>query len=635
MNVLFLFVASVFILSAVLVASATTAPAAVSAVDSPAATTVPAARGATGAAADNSGGSCVSNGFLTARVDGPTGLYTFDIGSCAAVGAVEDDILYPLGTSFATVADFTSGVDYTEGGYGRGVSLGAPTSSGVVGDSIITVFSPTAEGLVVTQNITVEGSAYSDSAILMNVKVVNTDANPQEVGVRYLWDAQVGGYDGTWLQEYDGATAGAITGYETAFSPPPANFTSYAIGGCSQGPVVPPPYACDSSDFGAGSGAISAFGSISYGPGATAPARFVYGWWRAMFSTAYGYVSNPLNQVGSYAPNVGGAQDSAMLYYFSNETLQGTGGVLSYQADIATASIPASVSLSSTSGAVGTPVTVTGADLAPLKTVTLNSFGSLGPVPLSGACATDSSGDLSASGGCTFLVPNSPAGVYTLTFSDGVSSLSVKFTVSFLTLTCSSSTLVVGSTTTCKATAHESGTALLTGRIAWSSNSAGRLSSTSCTLSRHGSSSTCSVRFTPTAAGSSVTLTASYGGDAKNPSSVETYGLNVTKAATDTAVSCTPRSARAGSSTTITCTADPDCVLWRTCLGPTGVVSWSQSGTGTVSFGSAMCTLSGVDPICSVTMTAVSGGSVDIAATYAGDSNNQGSSGTAKLTVKA
>lgn len=627
-------VASVFILSAIPASSVMTAPAIISAGDSPAAAAVPAGRGVTGAAADNLSDSCVSNGFLAAKVDDPTGVYTFGVGSCAAVGDVANHILYPLGTSFATVADSTTGVDYTEGGDGGGLSLGMPTHSGVVGGSIITVFPPTADGLVVTQNITVTGSTYSNSAVLMNVKVVNTNANPQEVGVRYLWDAQVGGYDGTWLQEYDGAAPEAMAGYERVFSPPPANFTSYAMGGCSQGSVVLPPYTCDPSNFGAGSGAFSVFGSVSSGPGATTPARFVYGWWRAMFGTAYSYVSNSMDEVGSYAPNVGGAQDSAMLYYFSNETLSGTGGSLSNQADITTTPIPLSVTLNPSSGAVGTSVTVTGSGLAPLRTVTLTSFGSNGSVSLSGACATDASGYLASSGGCTFLVPTSPAGSYTLTLSDGVNSLTATFTVSLLSVMCSPSPVVVGSTTTCKATVHESGTAAPTGRVTWNSSPPGKLKSASCRLSLRGSFSTCSVSFTPTAAGPSVTLTASYGGDSENPPSVGSYDLNVTRAATNTPVSCTPRSTGAGSSTVITCTADPDCVLWRTCVGPTGNVSWSQSGTGSVSFNSATCTLSGADPVCSVTMTGVTSGSVTITATYAGDPDNQGSSGTAKLTIK-
>ena len=149
-----------------------------------------------------------------------------------------------------------------------------------------------------------------------------------------------------------------------------------------------------------------------------------------------------------------------------------------------------------------------------------------------------------------------------------------------------------------------------------------RFSKLTCKLSK----GVCSVKFTPTAAGSSVLLTASYGGNSKNSQSAGTYGLTVSTVDPKTTVSCTPKSAAAGASAVITCTAKV------TGYSPTGTVSWSQSGAGSVSFASATCTLS--QGKCSVTMTGSTGGHVTITATYSGDPNNQRSSRTAKLTIK-
>ncbi len=64
---------------------------------------------------------------------------------------------------------------------------------------------------------------------------------------------------------------------------------------------------------------------------------------------------------------------------------------------------------------------------------------------------------------------------------------------------------------------------------------------------------------------------------------------------------------------------------------PTGAVTWSQGGTGSVSFSATECTLS--TGSCSMTLEGLKPGSVTIKATYSGDSNNRGSSGTAKLTI--
>ena len=277
-----------------------------------------------------------------------------------------DNILYPLGTSFLSVADFSANAVYTEDGNGAGsTSLGLPTSSAVVGNSIITVF-PAVEGLIITQNITVAGTTAASSVIEMNVRVENTNSTSQKVGIRYLWDTMVGGYDGTWLRQYDGTTAGTITGYETDYNPPAATFTSYAMGGCSQDSVTPPPWTCNPADFGPGSGTFSVFGSISSGPGATTPARFIYGFWEDADGTAYTYTPNTSNEIGSYIPNNDDTQDSSMLYYFANQTIP-LSGTLSDQADISNAQCATqqcattTTTLSGSTGTVspGTPVTDT------------------------------------------------------------------------------------------------------------------------------------------------------------------------------------------------------------------------------------------------------------------------------------
>ena len=203
--------------------------------------------------------------------------------------------------------------------------------------------------------------------------------------------------------------------------------------------------------------------------------------------------------------------------------------------------------------------------------------------------------------------------------------------LSGLTVSCNHSPVVVGSATACKATVVDYGSAP-TGYVTWSSSGSGTFSRTSCRILFHGSYSACSVRFTPTAASSSVVLTADYGGDLKNPASAGRYRLVVTMKATKTLVSCTPRSAVAGSAKEITCKA--------TVIGyhPTGTVSWPQSGTGSVSLGSTTCTLTSLKnphmATCSVTMTGATAGKVTLQGTYSGDSNNLGSSRATMLTIK-
>ncbi len=217
-----------------------------------------------------------------------------------------------------------------------------------------------------------------------------------------------------------------------------------------------------------------------------------------------------------------------------------------------------------------------------------------------------------------------------------VASSPVRLTVGSLpgtsvTLSCFRSSIVVGSATTCKAKVVGSGSAP-TGSVAWSSSSPGVFSRDSCALSRYGTYSTCLVRFKPTAAGSLVVLAANYGGDTNNFPSSGAYNLTVTMKVTKTTVSCSPTFVVAGSSTVVICKAKVFGYL------PTGTIGWSPSGTGSVFLSSATCTLtSQVNPavaMCYVEISGSTGGRVTLTANYMGDSNNQGSSRTAGLTIK-
>jgi hypothetical protein len=198
--------------------------------------------------------------------------------------------------------------------------------------------------------------------------------------------------------------------------------------------------------------------------------------------------------------------------------------------------------------------------------------------------------------------------------------------LAFTTLTawCHYASVSVGSAVTCLAKVQSSGVTP-TGTVTWSTSGSGQFSSTMCTLFSYVSYGTCSVKFTPTSAGSAVTLVASYGGDSRNSQSAGTYLLAVRTKTTKTTVSCAPRSAVVGSSTVITCTATV------TGYSPAGAVDWSQYGVGYVSISPATCTLSAGS--CSVAVRGILAGTVAVVAFYGGDPNNQGSSRKTGLSI--
>ncbi|MCL5672186.1 MAG: hypothetical protein JRM79_03090 [Nitrososphaerota archaeon] len=171
------------------------------------------------------------------------------------------------------------------------------------------------------------------------------------------------------------------------------------------------------------------------------------------------------------------------------------------------------------------------------------------------------------------------------------------------------------------------------GIVNWSSNGTGSLVPADCSLvfppiwpGMGEPPGSCTVRFTLSpASGTSFTITGLYAGDYLYKGSSDTVSLTApAKPASSTSASCTPSSLTVRASTT--------CTARVTGSSPTGNVTWST--TGIWDFSSSWCTLSAGS--CSVTYTpTVPASPVNITATYSGDLNNGGSSGTFSLAVSS
>jgi flagellin-like protein len=147
-------------------------------------------------------------------------------------------------------------------------------------------------------------------------------------------------------------------------------------------------------------------------------------------------------------------------------------------------------------------------------------------------------------------------------------------------------------------------------------------SENTCSLSA-ANPATCSVAVRGSTIGS-VTITATYPGDDNNVGGSGSTTLTVGKSSTATTVTCVPAIVGSGSSTT--------CTAMVTGYGtPTGTVIFTSSGAGTFSPSNGQCTLSGGS--CHVSFIPSNTGTQTITATYGGDNNNAGSSGTFSLTV--
>ena len=164
------------------------------------------------------------------------------------------------------------------------------------------------------------------------------------------------------------------------------------------------------------------------------------------------------------------------------------------------------------------------------------------------------------------------------------------------------------------------GTVTLTTSVSPSTGLSVSLKTTSIVL---GTSGTSNMTFSSTAPGTyTITVRGTSNGVTHSVIVTVTVGL----APTSTSVSCVPSSIEVGKSTTSTCTATVNGGYF-----PTGTISFTTTGTGSVTPSAATCTLSGGN--CSVVFSSSSAGSVTVTGTYAGNSNNQGSSGIFSLTV--
>jgi len=225
---------------------------------------------------------------------------------------------------------------------------------------------------------------------------------------------------------------------------------------------------------------------------------------------------------------------------------------------------------------------------------------------------------LIASASTVFATPAALSQTTTTTTSTASSSTPPASTST--TVTCASSSIVIYHGVICTATVTGS---FPLGKVTWSDGGVQKLSRTTCTLFI----GSCSVVFRPMSSTSPVTITASYAGDHRNAPSSGSFSVTVSLKGSVTKVYCWPNQIATGSANNVTCVGR---VIGH---NPTGTLTWTQTGTGTVTFITSTCLLA--KSHCSVTLLAGSTGNVAIQAAYNGDANNSASSGSAQLMIKA
>src|SRR5262245_48965329 len=109
------------------------------------------------------------------------------------------------GTSFNTIRSYTTNTDYTQSATAsssNSISLAqfaTVTANGTIG--IRTTYQlpgppATPDALTIIQELNVNGTTFDDSAIELTTTVINNGASMVEIGIRYLWDYEIGNDDG-------------------------------------------------------------------------------------------------------------------------------------------------------------------------------------------------------------------------------------------------------------------------------------------------------------------------------------------------------------------------------------------------------------------------------------------------------
>jgi hypothetical protein len=223
------------------------------------------------------------------------------------------------GTSFTTVRSYTTNTDYVQhtASTSPGFTVVDLDRFGIVrpfgADGIQTIYDLSAPGaapdrLRIVQTIRVVGSGLSDSRVEFHLRVENAGTTPVRIGIRHLWDFEIGFDDGPTFTPH--APDGPTLIHEARFAPPEFGF--YRVEDNALADPTSPLYQV----FG------TASGPAVFSP--TPPDAIKHVAWPLAFGTAFDYTVDPNLIISTFqAPHRGHAGgDSAVLIYFGSTAEQ-------------------------------------------------------------------------------------------------------------------------------------------------------------------------------------------------------------------------------------------------------------------------------------------------------------------------
>jgi hypothetical protein len=214
------------------------------------------------------------------------------------------------GTSFNSYRSFTSGTTYTQGAMAGAVNLDtfAPTTTPIGTTGVRTTWNVTgADNLRIEQVVNVNGTTHADSNIEVTTTITNTGTSSRDLGIRYLWDYQIGQDDGPTFRERN--PDGAVRIHEAEFRP--VAFEYYEIADNDFNDPTSPLYAVLGT----------ADGPTNVTPAPTDPTQITYGCWPTAFDTAFDYSIVPGRDVATFTSPCGPLRggDNTTIYWWGRD----------------------------------------------------------------------------------------------------------------------------------------------------------------------------------------------------------------------------------------------------------------------------------------------------------------------------
>jgi IPTL-CTERM motif len=234
-----------------------------------------------------------TNGILTLTMESTTGQFSISTG--ASHPHPIQTVFFPVGTGFTTFRDATSLQMFVN------CSTPSPGLAGYTSVSMCTtapVTTSTTNGFRTTftipnwtlvQDLTINGTTLSDTNVSETLTVTNTSAAPRLFGVRYMWDWQIAGNDGSFFRQR--SPDGSFTGTPTTFNAP--GFALYE----EVDNVANPTFSV-----------FATIGGGSLNPPPTTPDQFRYSNWPSSVGSAWDYT------------DPGSTGDSSVSYFWGFAT---------------------------------------------------------------------------------------------------------------------------------------------------------------------------------------------------------------------------------------------------------------------------------------------------------------------------